>query len=298
MVPAVRVMALFFLLAALVWAGCSMAEEPVETFIYAGTESGNAPDNAYFWRVLGAALDRTRARHGNFILEVGPAMPDRRQIRALARAEPPLTVGVFTASAALSRDLVPVRIPVDRGLLGYRVLLVRETDLARFANVASLADLRPVRFGLLPVWDDVPVMIVAGLAVVPGESFDGLFRMLAADRFDAFSRGVPEVLADYDRARAAVGGLAIEPHLLLHYPLPLYFWFSPDEAGRRRAARVEEGLREMVADGSLQKMFDEEYGALATRLELGRRRVIEMPNPLLDGKDPPRESGLWFHPRG
>ncbi|HMA48873.1 MAG TPA: hypothetical protein VKP60_03915, partial [Magnetospirillaceae bacterium] len=162
--------------------------------------------------------------------------------------------------------------------------------------VSSLADLRPFRFGLLPVWDDVPVMIVAGLTVVPGESYDGLFRMLAADRFDAFSRGVTEILPDYDRARAAAPGLAIEPHLLLHYPLPLYFWFSSDEAGRRRAARVEAGLRAMEADGSLRKMFDEEYADLETRLDLAGRRVIELPNPLLDGQDPLGVSSLWYRP--
>ena len=288
----------FFVLVALLWAGCSTAQEPVETFIYAGAESGSPVENAYFWRVLRAALDHTRARYGKFVLETGPAMPDRRQIRALARSEPPLTVGLFTANSTLARELVPVRVPVIRGLLGYRVLLVRETELERFAAVSTLSDLRRFRFGLLPVWDDAPVMITSGLTVVSGESHDGLFRMLAADRFDAFSRSITEILPDYERARASVPGLAIEPHLLLHYPLPIYFWFSPDEAGRRRAERVEAGLREMTADGSLQKLFDEEYGALEKRLDLDHRRVIELPNPLLDGKDPSDGSGLWFHPHG
>jgi len=288
----------FFLLVGLLWAGCSTAQEPVDAFIYSGADSGNPLDNAYFWRVLRAALDRTLPGYGKFLLEAGPSMPDRRQIRALARSEPPLTVGLFTASATLSRDLVPVRIPVDRGLLGYRVLLVREAELDRFATVSSLSDLRLFRFGLLPVWDDAPVMITAGLTVVPGESHDGLFRMLAADRFDAFSRGVTEIQADFDHARVSVPGLAIEPRLLLHYPLPIYFWFSPDETGRRRAARVEAGLRVMAADGALQKLFDEEYGTLETRLDLAHRRVIELPNLLLDGQDPPDASGLWFHPRG
>jgi hypothetical protein len=288
----------YFLLVALLWMGCSAAEEPVETFIYAGADSGNALDKAYFWRVLRAALDHTRAGYGTFVLEAAPAMPDRRQIRALARGEPPLTVGLFTASATLARQLVPVRVPVIRGLLGYRILLVRETDLARFAAVSTLSDLRSFRFGLLPAWDDAPVMITSGLTVVPGESYDGLFRMLAADRFDAFSRGVTEILPDYERARDLAPGLVIEPHLLLHYPLPIYFWFSPDEAGRRRAARVEAGLREMVADGSLQHLFDAEYGLLATRLDFAHRRVIELSNPLLDGQDAPGESGLWFHPHG
>lgn len=288
-------MARLVLLLAWLWAGCAVAE-PVDAFVFAARQPGNESDNAYVWRVLRAALDHTRAGYGKYRLEAATPMPDRRQIRLLGRAEPPLTVGVFTASAALSRDLIPVRVPLERGLLGYRLLLVREADLGRFAGISTLEDLQRVRFGLMPVWDDGPVMRAAGLTVVSGEDHEGLFRMLAAGRFDAFSRGASEILPEYQHASRHVPGLAVEPHLLLHYPLPLYFWFSPDAAGRRRAARVEAGLRAMAGDGSLQKMFDAEYGPLAARLGLGRRRVIELPNPLLDGEDPLGEASLWFTP--
>jgi len=77
-----------FLLVALLWTGCSTAEEPVDTFIYAGADSQNTPANAYVRRVLRAALDQTRPLYGDFRLEAGPAMPDRRQMRALTRSEP------------------------------------------------------------------------------------------------------------------------------------------------------------------------------------------------------------------
>jgi ABC-type amino acid transport substrate-binding protein len=140
-------------------------------------------------------------------------------------------------------------------------------------------------------------MRAAGLTVIPGESHDGLFHMLGAGRFDAFSRGVAEIIPDYERASRLVPGLAIEPHLLLHYPLPLYFWFAPDEAGRHRAARVEAGLREMLADGTLQKMYGEEYAALTVRLNLAQRQVIELPNPQLDGRDHLDDTLLWGRPQ-
>lgn len=284
------------LLAALLWPGCRAAAEPADIFVYSSGQTGTILDNAYEWRVLRAALEHSRAVYGDFRLEAGPAMPDRRQIRVLARGELPLTVGIFTANEGLERQLLPVRIPVERGLLGYRVLLVRQADVGRFAGVSSLADLRPFRFGLMPVWDDGPVMRAADLQVVPGDNHDGLFRMLAAGRFDAFSRGATEILPEYRHASREVPGLAVEPHLLLHYPLPVYFWFTPDGAGRRRAARVEAGLRAMIADGTLQGMFEAEYAALEVRLGLAHRRVIELPNPLLDGRDPLEESGLWFRP--
>ena len=289
-------MSRLLLLLLLLWGGGAAAAEPVDSFVHSAGQPGDELDNAYEWRVLRAALEHSIAEYGKYRVEAGPPMPDKRQIHALARGEAPLTVGVFTANAELDRELVPVRIPVERGLLGYRVLLVRGADLGRFAQVSSLADLRPFRFGLMPTWDDAPVMRAADLQVVPGEDHDGLFRMLAAGRFDAFSRGATEILPEFDHARQTPG-LTVEPHLLLHYPLPVYFWFSPDEAGRRRAARVEAGLRAMIADGSLKKLFDAEYSALEARLDLGRRQVIELPNPLLDGQDPLGEPDLWYRPR-
>jgi len=283
------------LLVFFLWAGRAAAQ-PNDVFIYAATPAETGLDNGYVWRVLREALDHTRPTYGEYRLEAIPSMPDRRQIHALARGEPPLTVGAFTADSNVGRELAPVRIPVERGLLGYRVLLVRKADLGRFAQVSSLEDLRSFRFGLMPVWGDWPVMAAAGLQVVPGESHEGLFRMLAAGRFDAFSRGVAEILPEYDYAGREVPGLAVEPHLLLHYPLPIYFYFSPDAAGRRRAERVEAGLRAMVADGSLKKLFDAEYGGLEARLDLGHRQVIELANPSLEGSDPLDEPGLWFRP--
>jgi len=283
------------LLVFFLWAGCAAAE-PGDDFIYAADRAETGLDNGYVWRVLRDALDHTRAAYGDYRLETAPPMPDRRQIRALARGEPPLTVGAFTADSNLEQEVTPVRIPVERGLLGYRVLLVREADLGHFAQVSSLADLLAFRFGLMPVWGDGPVMRAAGLQVVPGESHEGLFRMLAAGRFDAFSRGVTEILAEYDYAAREVPGLAVEPHLLLHYPLPIYFCFSRDAAGHRRAERVAAGLHAMVADGSLKKMFDAEYAEIEVRLDLDHRQVIELANPLLDGRDPLNEPGLWYRP--
>jgi hypothetical protein len=80
-----------------------------------------------------------------------------------------------------------VRLPIDKGLLGYRMFLVREADLPRFATVRTLDDLRKLRVGQGKDWIDVPILRKAGFPVVEGTSYPGLFAMLAAGRFD-FSR--------------------------------------------------------------------------------------------------------------
>jgi hypothetical protein len=272
------------------------AADPAMTFIYSDGQAELGHIKRFHWKVLEAALERTRASHGDYKMVALPPMPVSRQEYELAHESPVITVAVFNSTAERTGKLLPVRIPVDFGLLSYRVLLIREGDQDRFDRIATLGDLAALQFGVMPGWSDGKIMRAAGLPVVEGDNYDGLYRMLAAGRFDAFSRGASEIIADFDRAKSLAPGLAIEKHLLLHYPMPIYFWFADTPEGRRRADRVRAGLAAMVEDGSLAAMIREHYRADIAALDLAGRRVIELPNPLLDGRDPPVESGLWFHP--
>ena len=274
-------------------------EEPgrqAMSFTYNRNQSGIAGVDRYVWQVLDLALQRTRGEYGDYRLDSVMSMPTDRRVYALAHGLEGVTVCLFTDNPDREKLLVPVRIPVDRGLLGYRVLLIPAEQQARFAAVSSLADLASVRFGLLPWWDDATVMRRAGFEVVPGDNYKGLFQMLAARRFDALSRGAREVLPEYDLLKSAMPDLVVERHLALHYPMPTYFWFRDDDAGRRRAARVKAGLQRMVADGTLKRLFDQEYGSALAQLDLAHRLILELPNPLLDGAEIPRDPEFWFRP--
>lgn len=250
----------------------------------------------FHWKVLEAALERTRDAYGDYKLVALPPAPGSRQRYELLQRHPAISVAAFNGTAEQAQKLVPVRIPVDLGLLSYRVLLIREGDQPRFDRIRAAEDLKTIRFGLMPWWTDVKIMRWAGAPVVEGDNYDGLFRMLAAGRFDAFSRGITEIREDFKHGRDLAPGLAIERHLLLHYPLPVYFWFTNDEEGRRRAERVGAGLSTMVADGSLAAMVRTRYGEDIAALDLAGRRVIELANPELDGQDPLDDDRLWFHP--
>ena len=269
---------------------------PAMTFTYYDGQVELGHIKRFHWAVLEEALERTRGAFGDYRLVALPPAPGRRQRYDLLQGHPITSVAVFNSASENARGLVPVRIPVDRGLLSYRILLIRSDDQARFDQVQSVDDLKTVRFGFLSWWSEVEIMKAAGAPVVTGDNYDGLYRMLSARRFDAFSRGVSEIQADLERGEQFVPGLAIEKHLLLHYPLPVYFWFPDNPDGRLRAERVRVGLASMIADGSLQAMLDKRYGAEFTALDLAGRRVIEVPNNFLDGKDPLDDARLWFRP--
>ena len=249
------------------------------------------------WLALRAALDRTCDAFGPFEIDEVGEMPPKRRAAALASGEDGINIAFLAENRELSAHLVPVRVPVDRGLLGYRILLIRKSDQPRFAAIESLGALRAMKFGSLATWDDSAIMSANGIQVVDGNSYDGLFKMLVMGRFAAFSRSIREVAHEYGRRNLQASGLAIERHLLLHYPMPVYFWLPNTEQGRRQAERVRRGLEAMVADGELRRMFDLAYAEQFAALDLKHRMVIELANPLIDPDSIADDDVTWFTPQ-
>lgn len=151
----------------------------------------NAPETAddqrydYHWRVLRAALEVTRAEYGDYRLEPGEPMSEKLQVVEMQRPQGGLNTLVLDATLALEEVLQSVKIPIDKGLLGFRVFLIQAEDQPRFAGVQSLEQLRQFRFGQQREWSDVAVYQAAGLPVVSGSSYEGLFHMLMLRRCGA-----------------------------------------------------------------------------------------------------------------
>jgi len=268
------------------------------SYVRAPSTSDNDPHAAFGWELLDAVLERTRATHGDYRLTISQEAAQSVRFRhGVHGSDSQVNVAILTASPEWNDLLLPVRIPLLRGLLGYRLLLMHRQDLGRFRDINRLADLRQVTFGSVHYWADTAILEKAGVPVVIGRSYEGLFKMLLARRFDVLSVGVHEVDAEIAAiVNDPANDLVVEPHLLLHYYLPVYFWFSKDEEGHRRAERVEAGLRSMVADGTLQRMFDARFGPVIEKYGLTHRTLIEIPNPMLVPEDSEGDTRLWYRP--
>lgn len=277
-------------------------ERPVMAFIYHSDDGAPSPNQTrsqrdlYTMEVLNQALERTREAYGDYTLTPSPAMHEKYGPNALEHGDEGINVSVFPAKNGLADKLIPVRIPIHRGLIGYRVLTILAADQPRFERVREASDLKAFRFGLLGQWDDVKILQGDGIPVETATSQDGLFHMLDAKRCDALSNAVPPVMLLFGRYGAAYPKMAIEKRLLLHYPMPFYFWFRNSEDGRRRAERLQAGLLSMVRDGTLKTLFYKHYGDVLKQLDFDHRRVIELPNPTLDGQDPLDDPALWYRP--
>lgn len=251
----------------------------------------------YDWAVLRAALQKTEPHYGPFELhQSSHAMSPQRVAQELRMPGGRINIFARATSRELEQQFLPVRLPIDKGLLGYRLFLVRDEDLPRFAAVRTLDDLRKLRAGQGKDWIDVPILQKAGFQVVQGTSYPGLFAMLTAGRFDFFSRGIDEAQREFRERAAAFPHMAIEPTLLLQYPLPLYFFTRRDDEGRLLARRIAEGMEIMIKDGTLNALFQQYKGASIKAGGLQRRRVLQVQNPYLTPETPLSRSELWFNP--
>lgn len=251
----------------------------------------------YEWRVLQTVLEKTAPLYGECTLRPSAVpMEEARAALELGNSDGRINIMVRSSTRAMERQFMPVRIPVDKGLLGYRLLLVRASDVARFGKIRNLEELRTIRIGQGKDWADIAILRAAGMQVVEGASYEGLFGMLAAGRFDGFSRAVDEAFREIEEQRATYPQLVVEPGLLLYYPLPRYFFVRRTPEGLQLAQRIEAGLEIMIRDGTLEQLFQRYKKKTIDQGDLSRRNLIVIDNPELSPETPLWRSELWFSP--
>jgi hypothetical protein len=261
-------------------------------------ESDNDRRDDYFRDMLVLALSKTAAE-GPWRIDVGAPANQARAVENLKAGR--LDVIWTLPTAEREAEMRPVRIPLEKGLLGYRVFLIRAGDAARFAAIASLDPLtaidglKALRAGQGKDWNSTRVMEAAGFKVDTAASYDSLFLMLREGRIDYFPRGLNEAWAEL--AARPDSGLTVESTLLLRYPAASYFWVQRD-TGDELAGRIERGLGLALADGSFDALLlghptHRELFALARP---GQRRILAIANPMLPSTAPLDRPELWRIP--
>ena len=191
------------------------------------------------------------------------------------------TINVFWmgTSSALESALIPVPIPLFRGLEGLRLSFIHSDAQEKFNQVNTLADLKLLKAAQGVGWADNKILEQAGIATYAGR-YSNLFRLINdGDKLDFFPRGLVEIFAERRELAAQYPNLAIEQHLLIRYPFAEFFFVSPEAP--KLAKAIQTGLERAYADGSFMKFFHENprvREALASA-NLEQRVTISLPNP-------------------
>ena len=249
------------------------------------------PQLLYMRRLVNLALEQAGVEAAFTLVDM--EMSQGRSLLELARGDGPLDLmWTMTTRQREASGLLPVRIPIDRGLMGWRLLLVRRDDLPRWQELQGLADLRRLLAGQGHDWPDTEILRANGLKVLTSSVHGALFRMLASGRFDYLPRAIMEV--DAELAGNRHPRLAIVPDLMLHYPTASYLFVSPRRPDLARLLLA--GLEKAVAEGSLQRLHQEHFGAALRAHPVSRDRIIHLSNPLLPPETPLQRRELWLRP--
>jgi hypothetical protein len=188
--------------------------------------------------------------------------------------------------------LLPVRIPLYKGMLGHRIFIINPASQAKFDRVKTLADLKQFTFGQGTTWADSDILASNGLTVIRTNKYQNLFYMVDGGRFDAFPRGVQEPWQELE-SNASLP-LAVEKHLMLVYRMPFYLFTS--KKNTKLAADLELGLNRAIADGSFDRLFlnDPMVQAVLEKANLNQRLEFPLDNPTLPKETPLDRPELWL----
>lgn len=234
------------------------------------------PPDDYGYKLLELALRKSGVP---YVLSMSvPKMNQERARSLLDHGD----ISVFDAgtSAEFETRFDAVYFPIDRGLSGFRLLLIHKDAQQAFAPILSLGELRRMVAGQGPGWADSKVLTAAGIHVRTAE-FESLFRMVNAKRIDFYPLGADEAYTLLERYHALAPDVMVEPHLVLQYPFSRLFFVRKGDTELRDA--ILGGLQKSFADGSLLRFFeqDERFHTSLQRAGLKQRIVIGLDNPYL-----------------
>ncbi len=275
---------LILLLGALIWHPAR-----TQTLIVTHIRPSSDTDvrNQYFIRMLDLALSKTKGDY-----KLVSATSRMHQGRALAQLKSGVGLDVVWTMTSKRREeeLLPIRIPLLKGLIGTRLLLINKSDANKFSQITAATQLQKLRAVQGHDWPDIEILRHNGYTVGGAASYDGLFRMLQKRRIDYFPRSVEEIWQEAE-THADIG-IAVDKSIVMQYPAAIYFFVKRDN--HLLARRLEDGLNRAIADGSFEEAFLKRFNEIIAKAGLSERYRIDLVNPLLTDETPLDRAELWF----
>ncbi|SBT14166.1 transporter substrate-binding domain-containing protein [Vibrio celticus] len=238
--------------------------------------------------LIDLALEKSAASHD--ITHADEYLSDARLVEEVRNGN--IDVMWAGASQDLQNQLEAIKIPIFKGLAGYRTFVIEKNSQNKFFGVKNIDDLRKLKAGLGRFWSDTRILESANLDVVKPVKAESLFHMVEGDRFDYLPLGVHEshgVVRDQHELE-----LAVEENILLVYPSAMYFYVSKEN--KQLYHSLNSGLEMAIADGSFDEVFYNSQLIKETFKSslIAERNIINIKNPYLPLDAPINRKELWL----
>ena len=218
-------------------------------------------------------------------------MNQGRALKQLATGDDIEVLWTMT-SATREETLNAIRIPIYKGLIGWRIFLINENPSIDFTRPIPLEQAKELKIIQGHDWPDTAILKHNQFNVLTGPHYEGLFKMLQYKRADLMPRSIIEVWNEL-KVNAA-SNIQLEEHTLISYPTASYYFVSKNN--KALAQTLRQGLNIALKDGSFDALFQLHFSKMIEQAKLDNRTHYRLENPLLTKETPLEDKRLWFSP--
>lgn len=230
--------------------------------------------------LLEIALTLSEAEYGPYTITSSRVIEQGRAFISLADGD---LLNVMVAGISRERETLglPIYIPLDRGLLGFRVCLQNKHHKS-LANITTLKDFADnnIRVGVGSHWPDRSILENNGLKLIHSPVYEQLFAMLDKGRFNCFLRSMHEV--DKELATYRQLDLSVDSNIAIIYPQADFAFVSGKHP--RIHKRLGDGLALAISSGAFHEHFEKFYAQTLKNHKLYDRKLILLQNKDLSSK--------------
>ena len=230
-------------------------------------------DNAFLHKSISNFAALNKEEFGEYELVKSPDMEQGRAFAELIKGNIDIMVSAPTEKREQQANAIYV--PIDRGLLGFRICMVNASK-AKFSAIQSANQFiqRSLSVGLGSHWSDREVFEDNGFKVITSPVHESLFRMLENNRFDCLPRSINEIDAELEQH--ANKGLIDDQEIVFIYPNADFIFINPDK--KKLHNRISTGVGKAIEDNTFYEIFDEYYENELRNHNIYSRKLVFLEN--------------------
>ncbi|PWI33424.1 hypothetical protein DI392_11300 [Vibrio albus] len=196
----------------------------------------------------------------------------------------------------LEESLEPIYLPLEMGLLGWRIFIVHKDMLEKLRLINTLDELKDFVVGQGIGWGDITILEHAGFKVLTATKMENLIKMVEHKRFDLLPLGANEAYRFLELFGEQSDQLTVDNTIALVYPYGRFFYVQKNNTELKQV--IETGMMRALEDGSLLALLKSHPFSRDAfeRANLGGRVQIRIDTPNLTQGFKAIDQKWWYAP--
>jgi hypothetical protein len=148
--------------------------------------------------LLQLAIEKAKYKYGSASLQaLDTSMVYKRKVKSLNENE--LDVIWAMTSEQREQELLPIKIPIFKGLIGYRIMVIQELKQDIFTHLFSTQQIKTMVAIQGTDWTDTDILRANGFNVQTSDWYNGFYRGVSKGFYDYLPKSILEPWAEMRR---------------------------------------------------------------------------------------------------